>query len=447
MNCFTCTTPALAALATAAVVHVCCMPSMADDTAKDEPAIIHLNRLPSGAMSRAGYYQPMRIELSTTKPPAISKTPADLQAPLFGAFPIGPVETVGDAAPAVYVILDEPDNAAPRLFVDSNDNGDLTDDPAAEWAVKDFSNDQGRHYKQFSGGAVVELGDTEHPFPAHLLIYRFDKSDPSRPQFRNILFYYRDYGYEGEVTLGAKTFKALLVDDAVTGDFRGKAGTRGSGVNLLLDVNANDSFESRTEKFDVRAPFAVDGAAYEVADMAANGSAFRIVRSTKTPEPADAPQRAAVDHQVGKPITTFKATTMDGKDIDFPADYKGKIVMIDFWATWCGPCMREVPGLSKAYEAFHDKGFEVLGVTLDNPNADAKIKACLDRNKMPWPQVYDGGGWAARVAKLYAVNSIPTAYLVDGDTGLILADGMSLRGSDLDSTVEHALAKKFGSDK
>jgi peroxiredoxin len=104
--------------------------------------------------------------------------------------------------------------------------------------------------------------------------------------------------------------------------------------------------------------------------------------------------------------------------------------------------MEEVPGLVAAYGQFHEKGFEVLGVSLDEPNETEKVKSVMNEHKMTWPQIYDGGGVKSEVVQLYHVQAIPAPFLIDGDTGKVLATSDQLRGANLIPTIRDALAKK-----
>jgi thiol-disulfide isomerase/thioredoxin len=321
--------------------------------------------------------------------------------------------------------------------VDANGNGDLTDDPETTWAKREIPMQGGKKMLQFSGGFKLPLAVGDKPEMVNLGAYRFDKNDPQRAQLKDTFLYYSDYAYEGDVTLGGKTYHAMLTDDLASGDFRGGKGKDGSGVRLMVDLNGDGKFDSRGEMFDAVKPFNVKGTTWKLADMTAGG-AFKIVKSDEAVAEIQPPP----DHSVGKRITPFKATRMDGTAVNFPADYKGKVVMLDFWATWCGPCMMEVPGLVKGYNEFHPKGLEILGISLDQPNAAEKVKSVTADKGMTWPQVYDGKYWKAEVADLYGIQSIPAAFLVDGDTGEVLAAGNSLRGEMLAGTVKGALEKK-----
>lgn len=135
----------------------------------------------------------------------------------------------------------------------------------------------------------------------------------------------------------------------------------------------------------------------------------------------------------------FEATSTAGTAVHFPEDFKGKVVMLDFWATWCGPCIGELPNLTQVYKELNPKGFEVLGISLDSERTQDKLAQFTKDKGMPWTQICDGKGWEAELAKLYGVRAIPACFLVDGSTGKLLATSRELRGAALRPTIEKAL--------
>lgn len=120
---------------------------------------------------------------------------------------------------------------------------------------------------------------------------------------------------------------------------------------------------------------------------------------------------------------------------DVLADPGVKYVLIDFWASWCGPCMREVPFLTETYSKYFSKGFQILGVSLDR-NKDSWQKAIVD-NQMNWVHVSDLKYWDNEVAKQYGINSIPANFLVEASTGIIVAT--NLRGKELEKKIAELL--------
>jgi len=137
----------------------------------------------------------------------------------------------------------------------------------------------------------------------------------------------------------------------------------------------------------------------------------------------------------GKPFPDFNENDVAGNPLSI-SKYKGKVVLVDFWATWCVPCIVKLPEIQKAYDKFHGQGFEVIGVSLDDEKD--KLESFIKQKKMPWPEFFDGKRWENKLAQKYGVDQTPTAYLLDRD-GKIIA---KLSGDeDLNSEIAQALKK------
>ncbi|MGF6846525.1 peroxiredoxin [Chitinophaga sp. W3I9] len=145
---------------------------------------------------------------------------------------------------------------------------------------------------------------------------------------------------------------------------------------------------------------------------------------------AIADQRKRLQIGPGKQAIEFNQPGVDGKIVKL-SDYAGKYVLLDFWASWCGPCRAENPNVLKAYNTFNKKGLEILSVSLDE-NRAAWLKA-VKADKLPWLQVSDLKGWKNEAGSKYMIQSIPENFLID-PSGKIIAK--SLRGEQLYKELE-----------
>ena len=359
-----------------------------------------------GVTARVGGYRPIRAEMTDTFD-GIEKMPEGLKSPKAGSIAFGEEKWL--------FVLDEPEDGAAKLFIDTNQDGDLSNDPETEWAA---SSQGGLTMHRGSGKIQLENGQV-----GSVGLYRFDPNDPRRAALKNVLLFYADFGFQLGFELDGKPFETFF------------SGAPNDGMRLWVDRDKNGVRSSKRETVIVGKPFNFTGTTYVL--KVTEGVVALETSETELPVTPLPPNLV-----VGKNAIPFAMESLSGEKIDFPKGYEGKVVMLDFWATWCGPCIAEIPNVKAAYDRWHDEGFEVIGISFDREGMADKVKEFVTKRELPWPQLYEGKFWSTSLGEQYDVSSIPFVLLIDGTTGEILATREKLRGPGLADFIGEVLSKR-----
>ncbi len=149
--------------------------------------------------------------------------------------------------------------------------------------------------------------------------------------------------------------------------------------------------------------------------------------------------------QVGQPFELTFEELRTGEQMNLQEDLKGKVVVIDFWATWCGPCIAEMPNMKELYSQYKDQGVEFVGISLDAPPSEGgrdKLLAYVEENDVEWPQYYQGNGWDSEFSKSWGVSSIPQLFIIDADGKLHSTEA---RGQ-LETLIPKLIAQRDGAE-
>jgi thiol-disulfide isomerase/thioredoxin len=188
-----------------------------------------------------------------------------------------------------------------------------------------------------------------------------------------------------------------------------------------------------------------------VASLDSNPALAQAMRRVAERRVVEAEQRAADLKARASGLGAIAFTAVDGREVDL-TQLRGQVVLVDFWATWCAPCIAELPHLKKMHAEYREHGFEIIGITLENSRlrpddtdeqAAAKLAAARERlldfvarNDLPWPQHFDGRHFRNEFALQFGINAIPAIFLFDREGNLAAAD---IRGEALETEVRRLL--------
>jgi len=383
--------------------------------------------LTGATTAKVGYY-PVRVELLTTRPEGVTKEPVYAGTPKYGIFHVG-----NGPRSTHFLALDEPAGGTWKIYVDLKGDGDLTSSGDGAWSAHRTGVREMYGINQYVVRASYGTPSQETSAGDYgVAIYHFVD--------RGLLFMYRETARRGTVMVDGQPHAALLAENDADGlyskplDEDGKpvSGVPSRPVWLLLDTNNDGKW---SPPMDVRSPFKLGEKTY-VADLAPDGSAITLAETTRqVPVPKTPAAKPLLT--AGTPAPDFEAEAWGGGVIDF----KGKVVLLDFWATWCGPCQKSLPHIEQLYQVTKEQNVVVLGLCdWDDREAYAKWVPA-NQDHYHYALAFDPAGKATEkgiASAKYQVSGIPTTYLIDAD-GKVAATIVGYQ--DGDKRIEEALGK------
>ena len=238
--------------------------------------------------------------------------------------------------------------------------------------------------------------------------------------YRTLVHLYIEVGREKDAEHLINRFKSIIKPDDLSAHFV---------LGMMLEMaNQHQEMLKVFEKLEERYP---DD--HDVLDELA-----RIHEKLGNTELAEEYRKKAdpMSELIGKVVPNFSATDLDGKPISLQ-QYRGKVVLLDFWAVWCGPCLTEIPNVKRVYDTYKDQGFDIIGVSLDTD--ETRLRNYLKKNNISWRQIFSGQKWKSPLAQQYHIRSIPAPWLIARDGTLISREA---RGVKLERLVAEALGGK-----